>query len=606
MRSSGESLLRLLNDILDFSKIEAGKMDLEIVPFNLVRLLDSISASFALQAQKKGLEFLVAADPSVPRRLRGDSGRIQQVLANLVSNAIKFTSQGEVSVRVSLVGESGGTRTLRFAVADTGQGIPPDKQEHIFEKFTQADASTTRRFGGTGLGLAICSQLVGLMNGQIGVESRPGAGSTFWFTLPLAVDDIVPAERLPEGLEGLRVLVVDDNATNREILRRQLASWGLDCSETTDGPSALNALRKAARDGHPFNLALLDMQMPGMDGEALAQVITQDPELGGTRLVMLSSIDVTPRAGSMAAAGFSASLPKPVSASRLHNTITDLFGCPAVEEDPESVSAPASGPPLPEGLRVLLVEDNPTNQLVATGILAQIGLRADVAANGIEALRSLASLPYDLVLMDAQMPQMDGLEAARAIRAGASGVLDPRVPIIAMTAHALEGDRERCLAAGMDDYVSKPVHRADLLAAIRRVLPCATEGGAPQTSPAPPPDPSAVFDRADMRERLLGDDNLIALVAGQFIDSTPEIIVRMHKALRDGDTASTMAEAHSLKGSSANIGAVEFRDIARDIELAAKGGNLAEAAAHAKNIDAAFARLKAALHPEIMGRSGEV
>ena len=472
VRSSGESLLRLLNDILDFSKIEAGKMELEVVPFKLGRLLDDVSAAFALQAQKKGLEFLISSDPDVPRRLCGDSGRIQQVLGNLVSNALKFTQNGEVAVRISLVSENASIATLRFTVSDTGPGIPQDIKEHIFEKFTQADASTTRRYGGTGLGLAICRQLVGLMHGEIGVDSEPGRGSDFWFTLPLAVDEALPVDRLPNGLGELRVLVVDDNSTNREILRRQLASWGLDCTEAQDGPSALAALRKAAHAGQPFNLALLDMQMPGMDGEALAQVISQDAELGGTRLVMLSSLDVVPRAGSAMAAGFSASLPKPVSASRLYDTITNLFA-PGNKGAAETAEPPAAET-LPSGIRVLLVEDNPTNQLVATAILSQMGLRADVAANGLEALQALASLPYDLVFMDAQMPQMDGFEATRAIRAGEAGVRDPNVPIIAMTAHALEGDRERCLAAGMNDYVPKPVRRADLLDAIRRQLPAAT------------------------------------------------------------------------------------------------------------------------------------
>ncbi len=599
VRSSGENLLRLLNDILDFSKIEAGKMELEIAPLNLGRLLDDVSAAFALQAQKKGLEFLISADPDVPRRLRGDSGRIQQVLANLVSNALKFTQQGEVAVRVSLAAENAAGATLRFTVSDTGPGIPQDIKDHIFEKFTQADASTTRRFGGTGLGLAICRQLVGLMHGEIGVDSEPGRGSNFWFTLPLAVDEPLPVDRLPEGLDELRVLVVDDNSTNREILRRQLASWGLDCTEAKDGPSALAALRKAAHNGRPFNLALLDMQMPGMDGEALAQVISQDSELGGTRLIMLSSLAVTPRAGSIVAAGFSASLPKPVSASRLHDTIADLFGHPG-ENGPKENSEPPAPETLPPGIRVLLVEDNPTNQLVATAILAQLGLRADVAANGIEALQALASLPYDLVFMDAQMPQMDGFEATRAIRAGESGVRDPRVPIIAMTAHALEGDRARCLAAGMNDYIAKPVHRTDLLDAIRRQVPAAS-AAARSATPPPAADtatPPAVFDRQEMRELLLGDDKLIGLVVAQFLQTSPALIAKLQDDLRQGDTAGVRAGAHTLKGSSSSVGAVEFRALALRIETAAKAGNLPRASAEALDLEAAYARLKAELEKE--------
>ncbi len=597
VRSSGESLLRLLNDILDFSKIEAGKMELEIAPFDIHRLLDELSAAFALQVQRKGLEFLLSVDPSVPRRLRGDVGRIQQVLTNLLGNATKFTTSGEISVRVSLVGERDNTATLRFTVSDTGPGIPDDKRDHIFEKFTQADASTTRRYGGTGLGLAICRQLVELMHGEIGVESEPGRGSSFWFTLPLAVDPVPVADKLPEGLQEIRVLVVDDNTNNREIIRSRLASWGLPCSEAADGPSALSALRRAVRTGRPFDLALLDMQMPGMDGEALAQVITQDPELAGVKLVMLSSLLVTPRAGSMKDAGFAASLPKPVSASRLHDTITGLFGQPAAAAVAEGSAQDSGDPGLPAGLRVLLVEDNPTNQIVAMGILGQLGLRTDVAGNGVEALEALARIPYDLVLMDAQMPVMDGLEATRAIRAGEGGVLRAQVPIVAMTAHALEGDRERFLAAGMNDYVAKPVRRAELLAALQRQL-AAPAPGAGAIPAAPFADSSKVLDVADLRERLLEDPVLIRKVADQFIATTPPLLQRLQEALARGDLRAVRAEAHAIKGSSSNVGGRALSDLAAAIEKSAQDGDTARTRDLAAGLDRVCGQLFAALKAE--------
>ncbi len=471
VRSSAESLLRVLNDILDFSKIEAGRLDLDVTPFDLGELLEDAASSMAPLAQEKGLEFVCAASPDVPRGLRGDSGRIRQILTNLAGNAIKFTDRGEVAVNVSLVSSSAGEARLRFSVRDTGIGIPEEMLDPIFEKFTQADTSTTRRYGGTGLGLAICRQLVELMGGVLGVESSPGRGSTFWFELALPVDAQAAGSQrpLPAGLAGKRVLVVDDNAANREILRSQLSAWGLDSAQVEDGPSALTALRAAARSGRPFAAALVDMQMPGMDGEALARVLRDDPSLSAIPVVLLTSLASDPRAGSALAAGFAAVLPKPVAPSSLQEVLGRLLGeLPAVvRETLRPETAPAG---LPPGTRILLAEDNATNQLVATRVLQKLGCHVDVAGNGAEAVAALEIARYDVVLMDIQMPVMDGLEATRAIRAADSRALDPGIPIVAMTAHALHGDRERFLAAGMDGYVSKPIQRDELVAAVRRHL----------------------------------------------------------------------------------------------------------------------------------------
>jgi len=463
IRQSAEPLLSIINDILDFSKIEAGRLDLESLDFDLRTTVEDVVELLAVKAQEKGLELSSLVHPDVPALVRGDPGRLRQILTNLIGNAVKFTHQGEVSVRVLLQEETEEKATVRFEVTDTGIGIPRDKMGLLFQSFSQVDSSMTRRYGGTGLGLAISKRLVEMMGGQIGVQSEEGRGTTFWFTVVLekqggagAVEAVVP-----EDVRGERVLVVDDHPTNRLVLTEMLRSWGCRYEEAADGVEALEKLRRALAEGRPFRIALLDMQMPDMDGKTLSRVIKSDPALKDTLLVMLTSVGQRGDAAELQKIGLSAYLIKPVRKSQLYDCLVTVLGAA------ETQAARTGGRPIltryglqeekKRRVRILLAEDNAVNQKVALKILERLGYRADAVGNGKEALAALEKIPYDLVLMDVQMPEMDGFEATRAVRDGRAKVLDRNVPIIAMTAHAMKGDRERCLEAGMDDYIGKPV-----------------------------------------------------------------------------------------------------------------------------------------------------
>jgi signal transduction histidine kinase/DNA-binding response OmpR family regulator len=469
-----ETLLDIINDILDFSKIEAGKLDLERVDFSLRESLSDVMKTLALRAHQKGLEFLYDVNPDVPDGLRGDPTRFRQLIINLVGNAVKFTESGEVSVEVrreEAGEESPDECVVHVMVRDTGIGIPPDKQRLIFEAFSQADASTTRRHGGTGLGLAISRQLVELMGGKIWVESTPGQGSTFHFTVRLGRSQTpaAPALVLPVPLRGLRVLVVDDNATNRRILATLLRSWQMQPTLASSAPEALALLHQARARGHVFPLILTDAHMPEMDGFTLAARIKQDPQLTGVTIMMLSSSDQTGQKARCRELGISACLIKPVGPSELLRAIQKAFGREGTATEQQKAAPPPSGQ---RPLRILLAEDNAVNQKLAVRLLEKQGHSIVVVGDGREALAALASDRFDVVLMDVQMPEMDGFEATAVIRTQerTTGV---HIPIIAMTAHAIKGDRERCLAAGMDDYVSKPLKPQDLSAALERAVTAA-------------------------------------------------------------------------------------------------------------------------------------
>ena len=478
VRASSDSLLGLINDILDLSKMEAKKLDLETIDFDLSSLLDDFAATLAVRTQEKDLEFLCAADLDVPVLVRGDPGRVRQILTNLVGNAVKFTHQGEIVVRAKLVSETDAAAVIRFSIRDTGIGIPAEKHQLIFQKFTQADASTTRGYGGTGLGLAISKQLAELMGGAIGVTSEEGKGSQFWFTVRLdkqaggAREESLP----PADLRAVRTLIVDDNATNREILAARLASWGMRPSEAQNGSEALHAFYRALEDNDIFRLAVIDMQMPGMDGEALGRIIKADKRLADTRMVMLTSAGMRGDARRLQEIGFAGYVTKPIR----HQELKGVLSLALAERNqwtPRPIVTRHLARDLLNNLfanrkaRILLAEDNITNQQVALGILKKLGLRADAVANGAEVMKSLEIIPYDLVLMDVQMPVMDGLEATQRIRDPQSTVPNHRIPIIAMTAHAMQSDREKCLAAGMDDYVSKPVSPQTLAEVLKKWLP---------------------------------------------------------------------------------------------------------------------------------------
>jgi signal transduction histidine kinase/DNA-binding response OmpR family regulator len=471
VRRSGETLLQIINDILDFSKIEAGKLELEIVDFELRTAIEDVLELLAEAAAYKGLELAGLVHPDVPTWVAGDPGRLRQILTNLVGNAIKFTETGEVAVRVTLSEDTPHDALIRCEISDTGVGIPPEVQARLFHAFTQADGSTTRHYGGTGLGLAISKQLTELMGGSIGVTSTPQQGSTFWFTVRLAKRQAPPTavrKELPE-LRGLRVLGVDDNATNRAILEAQLSAWGMRVDCVADAPRALERLYAALREGQPYAIAILDHQMPGMDGLMLAKAIKADQTLAQLRLVLLTSVGQHGYRQAAKRAGFAAYLTKPVRQSQLYDclaTITNL----AIETAPAPLVAPhqLTESPAHTRARVLVAEDNVVNQKVAMRLLEKLGCRVDVVANGLEALEALSRLRYDCVFMDCQMPEMDGFEATAAIRARQT---QDHIPIIAMTANAMQGDRQRCLNAGMDDYVSKPVKLDELRTILQQWLP---------------------------------------------------------------------------------------------------------------------------------------
>jgi signal transduction histidine kinase/DNA-binding response OmpR family regulator len=475
VRSSAEALLTVINDILDFSRIEAGKMTFEPIPFDLRPLLEEVIDLLAVAAQRKGIELVLRMAPEVPPRVVGDSGRIRQILTNLIGNAIKFTEHGHVLLEVEMASSTEWEASLRFAVTDTGIGIPPNRLRQVFEKFTQADASTTRRFGGTGLGLAITRQLTDLMGGRIEVSSVLGKGSTFKVSLPLRIDRRTPP--LPPkavDLIGLRVLVLDDNEVNRRVVHEQIASFRMRNGSYGSGPEALQAMRQAIQEGDPYDIAIADFQTPDMDGEAFARAVKADPQLDGTIVVLLTSTGETRDAAALREAGISACLTKPVQKAQLLSTLAAASASrserrPAVaKKERRLYPAPTPTVPLFDGHapRVLVVEDNAINQRIAARLLQNLGCSVDVVANGREAVEMTERIPYDLVLMDVHMPEMDGFAATGKIRQG--GGRQSSVPIVAMTANAMAGDRERCLAAGMNDYLSKPVHSEDLQRVLRQ------------------------------------------------------------------------------------------------------------------------------------------
>jgi PAS domain S-box-containing protein len=604
VRDSGESLLALLNDILDFSKIEAGKLELETLDFDLRVLLDDFATMTALRAQDKGIEFICAAAPDVPTYLRGDPGRLRQILNNLAGNAVKFTHKGEIAVRANLVSETETETVLRFSVRDTGIGIPADKQDILFAKFTQADASTTRQYGGSGLGLAISKQLTERMGGEIGLTSEEGKGSEFWFTARLGKQTVRAQEPLPPAdIRGIHILVVDDNATNREVLMVQFAAWGIRAEATADGPAALKALRRAREAEDPFRAAILDMQMPGMDGATLARAIKADESLKDTRLVLMTSLGQRGDARKMEAAGFSAYLTKPARQSELFGCLSAVLAGKASATPVQPIVTRHMVRELRRGVvRILLAEDNITNQQVALGILKKLGLRADAVANGAEAVKALEALPYDLVLMDVQMPEMDGLQATRQIRDRRSAVLNPRIPIIAMTAHALEGDRERCLEAGMNDYVPKPVEPQALMEALDRWLPRKAETavspapgtfGLPQGSPQKREFP--VFDSNGMMARMMDDAELARAVVEGFLNDIPRQIETLRGYLAAGDAANAVRQAHTIKGASANVGGEWLRAVAMEMEEAGKAGEMGAFESRVPELEAQFHSLRQAL-----------
>ena len=579
VRSSGEALLTIINDILDFSKIEAGKLELEEIRFNLQITLDDFAEIMAIKAEEKGLEFICAAAPDVPYVLEGDPGRLRQILVNLAGNAIKFTSKGEVSVTVAVQSETDDRIKLRFSVKDTGIGIAADKLDLLFESFTQADSSTTREFGGTGLGLAISKQLSELMGGEIGVLSKPGEGSEFWCTADFRKTEETHQE-IPSAktLKDTRILIVDDNYTNREILSIQFKAWGMKSEEAQDGPEALKILYDSLKNDDPFQMAVVDMQMPGMDGETLGEILQSDDKLRSVRLLMMTSMGMRGDSKRMKAIGFSGYLTKPVRHSELFDALSVILGLSEKPTGKTLVTRHSLSEMRLEKFRVLLAEDNITNQMVAMGILKKTGIRVDAVANGREAVLALEQRPYDMVFMDVQMPIMDGLEATRTIR-NSTAVRDRRIPIIAMTAHAMQGDRDICIEAGMNDYIAKPINPV----AVSEVLEKWLEHNLPAekkdafTQPLekhePPGIDEKIFNRKEFLNRMMDDEDLAALITAEFRKNTPNLIDQLGDFINSSNPLEAGHTAHSIKGSAANIGAEKLCETLFEMEQAGKNGN---------------------------------
>ena len=475
IQNSGETLLSIINDILDFSKIESGKMDIEIIDFNLRRMIEDISDMLAIRAQEKKLEFVCMVDPDVPSLLKGDPIRLRQILMNLAINAIKFTSDGEVAIRVSLESEHDHKANLAFKVTDTGIGVAEKKKDILFDAFTQADASTTRKYGGTGLGLAISKQLVELMHGEIGLDSEQGKGSTFWFNASFEEQkiDIETENEKIKGIIGERILIVDDNQTNRRWLSILLKSWNCRCEEAMSASIALKELRAARDAGDPYRIAILDMLMPEMDGEMLGREIKKDPDLENTVLVMLTSVANRGDASRLRGIGFSAYLTKPVKQSMLYDcllTVVNSRQNPTANQEKSIITKHSIADEKRRNFRILLAEDNAINQKVATKILERNGFRVDAVSNGLEVLEALKGKEYHLVLMDCQMPEMDGFETTRIIRNLHLEHLNSNIPIIALTAGVMQKDRELCIEAGMNDFIAKPIDPQKLVEVIEKWL----------------------------------------------------------------------------------------------------------------------------------------
>jgi PAS domain S-box-containing protein len=593
LHTSGETLMAIVNEILDLSKIEAGKVEIDCIEFGLADAIEDIGELFAERAHGKGIELSVLVENDVPVRVIGDEVRIRRILGNLVANAVKFTGVGEVRVRASVAGSSADTTTVLFEVTDTGIGIEEDRLERLFEPFTQADSSTTRNYGGTGLGLTIARQLAELMGGELGAETRPGEGSRFWFTLPL--EPAGPGDTQPPAaatsLAGQRLIVVDDNATNRTIIARHGTTWGMRVDGAASGEEGLRLMREAAAAGDPYAFGALDMHMPGMDGLEVARAVKADPALRHMRLMLqTSSFD-----GRRAArdAGVSYVLRKPIRRARFLDGLLRRESA-EVGSAPEGVTAAASG------ATVLVAEDNEINRVLAVHMLTRRGIRADVAADGRAAVEMAARTRYDAVLMDCHMPVMDGFDATRAIRRAEAG--GHRVPVIAFTASSMADDRTRCAAAGMDDFLSKPLNQREFDATLSRWI-----GTAPEDEPAndrfvdeADGDSAQALDTQTI-ERLrseLRDDGVVRRLLEMFRDQTRERLDAVDAAAAAGDAETLRIVAHTIKGGAASIGAPRVRDAAASVEQAAREGRLGEANDFIHELRAEFERSKEALEEQ--------
>jgi signal transduction histidine kinase/CheY-like chemotaxis protein len=603
VKSSADSLLTLINDILDFSKIEAGKLDLDPVDFSLRDKLGSAVKTLAVRAHQKGIELAYDIPHHVPDMLLGDPGRLRQILVNLVGNAVKFTERGEVLARVSVASQADNEVCLHFQVSDTGIGISEDKQARIFEAFEQEDGSTTRRYGGTGLGLAISSQLVSLMGGKIWVDSQPQKGSTFHFTARFPLSDKPAGVDVVGELDewrGMRVLVVDDNATNRRILNDVLVSWQLQPTTVESGPQALAALSQAQQAGEPFKLVLLDYHMPVMDGFTVAEHIRSDAALKETAIIMLTSATQRGMAARCRQLGFAGYLTKPISQSDLLDVIAIFASRSACRLNEAGFTDDVTPDPSRQ-LQILLAEDNEVNQMLAVQMLSKRGHTVIVAGNGLQALAAYRQERFDLILMDVQMPEMNGLEATRLIRQGEAET-GAHMPIIAMTARAMKGDREECLAAGMDAYVSKPVQFAELFKTMSSLVSGAEEIWEPiiverrQTeSKQASPTSRQIVNQEALLEMVTGDVEFLRQVVQVFLDTSPAHLARLHEAIAQHNSDQLQEAAHALKGAVGGLQATAAYEAARYLEQLGRAGEMTGAESALAKLEEEIQQLKMVL-----------
>ncbi len=611
IQRSGESLLHLINSILDFSKIEASKVELEEAEFEIREVIEEILELLGAQAYEKGIELVARIDAEVPAIVIGDRTRLRQIYLNLVSNALKFTAEGEVIVEVWKVAdhEDEGVREvfLHSYVRDTGIGIAPDRCEKLFQAFQQAEGSaTTRKYGGTGLGLVIARQLSELMGGGIGVESQPAVGSTFWFTASFRASATRTATELDPLPAAVRVLVVDDNDTSRAVLGEHLASWEVRCEEARSGPAALELLHEAAQSD-PFQIALIDMDMPEMGGLELARTITVDPAIPALRLVLLSSMAQELDSDEVRQSGISAWLAKPVRKSDLHRRLVAELDRSAQDFEAAgagSADVAASLPPLP--CHILLAEDQPVNQEVGLAMLQELGCSADIAENGREAVEAFGRSTYDLVLMDCQMPEMSGFEAMERIRElEAREPSRARTPVIALTANAMAGDRERCLASGFDAYLPKPYKLEQLQSVLSRWLSANEHGGSRQDPPRLPEPRGSEAIQASVLDNMRGlrrnGEAVLAQVIRAYLDGAPPLVARLRQAAETGDTGELQQAAHALKSSSANVGARSLAALCKRVEEGAREGVVCDGGERLAQIETEYQRVHAALVAKLEG-----